>query len=339
MPRVRRRECVLPDERLSRGVRGLAQRATRSPLWRRYRIRSSSYSNYYGLVVRVNHSFSKGLLFQINYSWSHALDVCSNGCIGPFNYDTDESILSPQNPFNARANYGNADYDVRHYFSANYVWDDVIPRFSHWGPNPIFGGWTISGTWFARSGFPFTVVDTAASSTLSGFNDGGPYFGNLIGSGVGSCGEAAAGPSATPCLNAGEFSPSTSSPTSFGNQGRNAFRGPRYFNTDLAISQSFHFPRWESAKLTIGAQAFNLFNHPNFDLPVNDLSNTNPTTGFGDVTRTVNPPTSLLGVVPGRRRLDAHDTGEAASSSSRPFRYRQPKRRARCPALFLFAVI
>jgi hypothetical protein len=47
--------------------------------------------------------------------------------------------------------------------------------------------------------------------------------------------------------------------------------------------------------LTIGAQAFNLLNHPNFDLPVNDLSNTNPTTGFGDVTRTVNPPTSILG--------------------------------------------
>jgi hypothetical protein len=256
---------------------------------------SSDYSNYDGLVLRVNHSFSKGLLFQINYSWSHALDVCSNGCIEPFNYDTDESILSPQNPFNARANYGNADYDVRHYFSANYVWDDVIRRFSHWGPNPIFGGWTISGTWFARSGFPFTVVDTAASSTLSGFNDGGPYFGNLIGSGVGSCGEAAAGPSATPCLNAGEFSPSTGSPTFFGNQGRNTFRGPTYFNTDLAISKSFRFPRWERAKLTIGAQAFNLLNHPNFDLPVNDLSNTNPTTGFGDVTRTVNPPTSILG--------------------------------------------
>jgi hypothetical protein len=46
---------------------------------------SSDYSNYDGLVVRVNHSFSKGLLFQINYSWSHALDVCSNGCLEPFN--------------------------------------------------------------------------------------------------------------------------------------------------------------------------------------------------------------------------------------------------------------
>ena len=256
---------------------------------------SSSYSNYDGMVVRLNHSFSKGLLFQINYTWSHALDICSNGCLLPFSYDTITSNSMPQNPYNARANYGNADYDVRHYLSANYVWDDVIRRFSHWGPNALFGGWIVSGTWFVRSGFPLTVVDTAASGTLSGLNDGGPYYGNVIGSGVGSCGEAAAGPSARPCLNAAEFSPSTNSPTGFGNQGRNTFRGPRYFNTDLAISKSFSFPRWESAKLTVGAQAFNLLNHPNFDLPVPDLANTNPTTGFGDITRTVNPPTSLLG--------------------------------------------
>jgi hypothetical protein len=256
---------------------------------------SSNYSNYDGLVVRVNHSFSHGLLFQLNYSWSHALDVCSNGCLEQFNLDTAASILNPQNPFDARANYGNADYDVRHYFSANYVWDDVIRRFSHWGPNAVLGGWTVSGTWFVRSGFPFTVVDTAASGTLSGFNDGGPYFGNVIGTGSSSCGEAAAGPNATPCVNASEFSPSTSNPAAFGNQGRNTFRGPGYFNTDLAISKSFRFPRWESGKLTIGAQAFNLLNHPNFDLPVNDISNTNPTTGFGDITRTVNPPTSILG--------------------------------------------
>jgi|HubBroStandDraft_1064217.scaffolds.fasta_scaffold02263_7 hypothetical protein len=256
---------------------------------------SSDYSNYDGLIVRVNHSFSKGLLFQLNYSWSHALDVCSNGCLEQFGLDTAASILSPQNPLDARANYGNADYDVRHYFSANYVWDDVIRRFSHWGPNAVFGGWTISGTFFVRSGFPFTVVDTAASGTLSGYNDGGPYFGNLVGSGVGSCGEGAAGLTPTPCVNASEFSPSTSNPTAFGNQGRNTFRGPGYFNTDMAISKAFRFPRWESAKLTIGAQAFNLLNHPNFDQPVNDLANTNPTTGFGDITRTVNPPTSILG--------------------------------------------
>lgn len=256
---------------------------------------SSSYSNYDGLVVRVNHSFSKGLLFQVNYTYSHALDICSNGCLLPFSTDTVAPVLSPQNPANGKANYGNSDYDVRHYLSANYVWDDLFRRFSRWGPNVIFGGWTLSGTWFARTGLPLTVVDTAASSTLSGFNFGGPIFGTLIGSGIGSCGEAAAGPQGAPCLKTSEFAPSTGSPTGFGNEGRNLFRGPGYFDTDLGLTKSFSFPRWESARLKIGVQAYNLFNHPNFDQPVNDLANTNPATGFGHINRTVNPPTSILG--------------------------------------------
>ena len=50
-------------------------------------------------------------------------------------------------------------------------------------------------------------------------------------------------------------------------------------------------PKWESANLGIGLQFFNLFNHPNFNLPSNDI--TNPF--FGTVQATVNPPTSILG--------------------------------------------
>ena len=99
---------------------------------------SSDYSNYDGFVVRLNHSFSKGLLFQINYSWSHALDVCSNGCLesiqSRYGCEYSEPAKSVQRPHELRQR----DYDVRHYFSANYVWDECDPRFSHWGPKPHF---------------------------------------------------------------------------------------------------------------------------------------------------------------------------------------------------------
>ena len=67
------------------------------------------------------------------------------------------------------ADYGNADYDARHYFSLNYVWD--VPRF--WGPRAIFGDWTVAGTIFARSGLPLTVVDSNATSILASNNFGG----------------------------------------------------------------------------------------------------------------------------------------------------------------------
>jgi hypothetical protein len=59
----------------------------------------------------------------------------------------------------------------------------------------------------------------------------------------------------------------------------------------MTIMKYTTIPHWESAKLGIGAQFFNLFNHPNFQPPVNNINNSL----FGDVTGTVNPPTSILG--------------------------------------------
>jgi hypothetical protein len=47
----------------------------------------------------------------------------------------------------------------------------------------------------------------------------------------------------------------------------------------------------ERAKIGVGFQFFNLFNHPNFDQPLNDVSNP----AFGLIQRTVNTPTSILG--------------------------------------------
>ena len=55
-------------------------------------------------------------------------------------------------------NYGNADYDVRSYFSASYVWQTPW-KFGNKFVNGAFGGWTLSQNFFARTGLPFTVLD------------------------------------------------------------------------------------------------------------------------------------------------------------------------------------
>jgi hypothetical protein len=60
----------------------------------------------------------------------------------------------------------------------------------------------------------------------------------------------------------------------------------------MTIMKYTRIPHWETAKLGIGAQFFNLFNHPNFQSPINNVNNTG---SFGDVLGTVNPPTSILG--------------------------------------------
>lgn len=58
--------------------------------------------------------------------------------------------------------------------------------------------------------------------------------------------------------------------------------------------KNFKVPHWEVARFGVGAQFFNLFNHPNFDQPVGDISNSN----FGSIISTVNTPTSILGLIP-----------------------------------------
>jgi hypothetical protein len=257
-------------------------------------IQSIGISNYNGVTASVRRNFSHGVAFQANYTWSHALDEISNGGFLAFNLGTAPSIGNPTNPFNLRTMYGNADYDVRQYFSMNYVWDDVLRHMFQWGPNAVFKGWTLSGTIFTRSGLPFTVFDGVVSSQLAANNfvDNvagvtGIIFANVTGPTTNSsCGKQAA--VGAPCLNINGFSSPT---TGFGLQARNQFRGSTFFDTDMAVMKNFNIPHWEGAKIGAGVQFFNLFNHPNFDLPVNDITSTQ----FGNVIATVSNPTSILG--------------------------------------------
>jgi Carboxypeptidase regulatory-like domain len=279
-------------------------------------IQTSAISNYNGLSFTAQHRFGHGLQAQINYTYSHAMDEISNGGFNAFISGNSGigrvgSLLNPVNNNNLRQyNYGNADYDTRHYVSANYVYE--LPK----GPTALLKGWQLSGTLFARSGLPYTIVDTGVSGILSGLNYGGPAYANYAGS---SSHPVCGSPSSTtsgPCLASSLFpdiaggqvvnpniNPNTGAaygPIGVGqaqfnsgteNQRRNQFYGPRYFDTDMTIMKYTQIPHWETAKLGIGAQFFNLFNHPNFEGPVNDINSSN----FGSVLDTVNTPTSILG--------------------------------------------
>ncbi|HTW56970.1 MAG TPA: TonB-dependent receptor [Terriglobales bacterium] len=255
-------------------------------------------SNYNGLNLTVQHRFSRGLQGQLNYTWGHAIDEVSNGGFNPF-YDPSTgagtSILNPADDQNLREfNYGNADYDTRHSITANYVYE--IPK----GPTEFLKGWQLSGTVFWRTGFPYTVTNSGVTGELSPLGFGGPAFANYSGpsshptcSGPGPGGSQDVGPVA--CIPVGDFpdvgNAQNQLVTGTMNQTRNQFVGPRYFDTDMTIMKYTRIPHWETAKVGIGAQFFNLFNHPNFQPPINDINNGT----FGDVLGTVNPPTSILG--------------------------------------------
>jgi hypothetical protein len=249
-------------------------------------------ASYNGLTVSLQRQLAAGIAFGVNYTWSHALDDVSNGGVTnePFGIlDTNPSITAPQNPFNIRGNYGSSDYDVRHYFSATLLFNDMFRHAGlRWGPNRVFGGWTLSSNWFFRTGLPFAVVDQAALGTLLGYNYEGAIFASPLTGIPGTCTHAVS----SPCLSTSQFAPSagvTSAPTGFGTAGRNNIYGPHFFDVDIALTKSVALG--ERVNFTFGAQAFNAFNHVNFDQPVSDISNPQ----FGSSIAAVGPPTSLLG--------------------------------------------
>jgi hypothetical protein len=77
----------------------------------------------------------------------------------------------------------------------------------------------------------------------------------------------------------------------FGNERGNQIYGPSHFDTDLTLMKSFRIPKWEGAEMQVGAQAFNILNHPNFDQPVGNIDSPQ----FGYRIRTVSTPTSIFG--------------------------------------------
>ena len=272
------------------GFNGLPTTAPDSRFGRITEYQNSGYSNYNGITVGLRKRFSQGFLFNLNYSYGHALDTISNGGRLPFVANTNASETAVSNPYSVRGMYGNADYDVRHNVTGNFVWDDFVHRMIRRGPSQLLGGWTVSGTVFHRTGLPFTVID---SSVSSGFlNYSGDTFAQISGKAGSTCGKAAIDNS---CFSDTAFS----SPTGFSNQSRNQFFRPNFTNMDVSVTKNFRIK--ERLVLRIGASAYNVFNHPNFDQPDHDLNSGLVKDGgtFGQIVSTVGPPTSIFGAFVG----------------------------------------
>jgi hypothetical protein len=248
-------------------------------------LQSDATSQYHGLVVSVRHNFARSFQATGSYTWSHAFDDVTDNGFTAWGYGTAASLQYPQIPSNPHANYGDNDADVRSAFTASYVW---TPSFDAWTgrtPKLLTAGWSISGTFITRTGFPFTVIDGGTTGNLTATNYGATVFANYTGGAQPGCGN----PNQA-CLVSADFTPAT---TGFGQQKRNQFRGPGYFNSDLSLLKSTKVHLFqEGQSFVFGAGFFNVLNHPNFDQPVNNISNTGQ---FGKIISTVSPPTSVLG--------------------------------------------
>jgi Carboxypeptidase regulatory-like domain/TonB dependent receptor len=227
-------------------------------------------SNYNSLQVTARRRFSKSYTMQLAYTYSKSLDNGSSPT-------TDATTV--QNPANPFGEYGLSDFDQRHLFRLNGVWD--LPRLSNWGvARHVVGGWELSGILNHSSGVPFSVTTGSSALWLGSSTLLGPLRLNTTGTPCVGCGTRTQWTSSS--VSGGYFDPTafaTPPDGQFGNSGRNSFIGPSYFDTDLSLAKNFNPFRSEAFRIQFRADLFNLFNNVDFNNPVN----TNSSSNFGKI--------------------------------------------------------
>ena len=249
---------------------------------------NAGWSNYNGLIARFQYRFGDSFQGWFNYTWSHALDTCSNNCLLSFTGNTVTSFYYQVTPYLPGRSYGNSDYDVRHNFSASYVYNSKATWRSA-ALRHVLGGWTFAGVAYFHSGYPWSAVNSGISSSSLG-NMTNYYYVTPLAEFLG--GPHNAGGCSNPnvnCLTSSQFA-TASEQSGFGNLARNSFRGAGYFDTDLHLAKNIRLT--ERVTFSIGANFFNLLNHPDFDLPVNDVALGG---AFGQIQKTVVPSTMPYG--------------------------------------------
>jgi hypothetical protein len=227
---------------------------------------TDAQSFYNSFQVSISRQFHNGISLQAFYTLSHSIDDASSGIL----LDAVNEAAEAQNIFDRKGDRGRSGFDILHNFVASAT--SELPL----GHRRILEGWQLSGIGSFHSNAPFTPVlafDNAdiQSLLLAQRPDliGNPY--------VGSCPNGAR--AGTPAC---WFNPSAFAlppPGQFGTAARNSLRGPGYGQLDLALRKSFSLS--ERRKLTFGAEAFNVANHPNFEVPSN-TQNPLSTGGNGD---------------------------------------------------------
>jgi hypothetical protein len=266
-------------------------------------------SHYNGLQLTADKRLGHGLQVQANYTWSRCMDTVSNGGFLPFSAG---AILSPL-PGDLGRQYGPCDYDVRHNFTAQYVYQLPVKFRNHMLARAL-NGWQVSGTVFWHSGLPFSVLSAPYTANGNGIVQGsGPQYASVV-PGVplyeNNPIPGVTQPGTIQWLNPAAFVSSVDPSTGacaggdnatncqFGNLGRNALRGPDFFWSDMYLTRWFQLT--ERLKLRLDGQFFNVFNHPNFGLPnvvyAGIPGKPSTQTGFGALSYPTSPPTGLLGV-------------------------------------------
>lgn len=234
-------------------------------------------SDYHAMQLQFERRLSRGLQALASYTWAHAIDEIS-----------DEQLTTGSINNVVR---GNADFDIRHNFSAAVTYQIPAPG-KHSFIKALMGRWATDVIARAQSAAPFSIssgteVDELGRSVQRRVNltEGIPIYIDDPSAPGGRRLNNAVDPARPGCR--GPFCPAPAGRQ--GSLGRNSLRGFPLHQIDFALRRQFNLT--DRVHLQIRAEAFNLFNHPNFAIPDNNITSTQ----FGRSTRTLGTSLSTQG--------------------------------------------
>jgi hypothetical protein len=235
--------------------------------------RTIGKADYNALQVTFDRHFTKGLGYQVSYTWSKAMD---DACTGLYAIEG----CSIQDPYHINRDRSVSAIDLTHMLSVAMIYEDPFgkgKRFSTGKPvlDYIIGNWQLNNIFYARSGQPYslTVGSDIANTGV------GSVRANLVGD-----------PNAVQRTSAHWFNTSAFAVPAlytFGNVGRDSMRSAPYWNLDSSLFRVI--PIRENIRLEFRVEAFNLFNTVIYGLPDSGLLDSN----FGGVFGTANIPREI----------------------------------------------
>jgi hypothetical protein len=233
-------------------------------------VTSLGYSRYNGMWVTLNQRFSHGLQLNGSYTLSKSMDTNSQNSQG----------VVVQDSTNIAGDYALSDFDARHRYVLNAIWD--LP----FKGNRLVEGWQIGVITQGQTGNPITILtalnftgnanirpDVLGDVAIVGTTN--QWMSNTV------CNPTVAAGLAGSCTSTSVFALPVAGGNHLGNLPRNAVIGPGFYNTDLSIIKK---TKIGGATVEFRAEAFDVFNHPNLGQPGRIA--TVGSTSFGVITNT-----------------------------------------------------
>src|SRR3989454_2713268 len=239
---------------------------------------NGGHSEYNSLQLSAQKRFSRRYQLQASYTLAKSMDNLQ----AQLNADVNNASVYPQDPYDRDIDWARSDFDVRHVFQANFVWD--LPGRDG---SMLLGGWQFNGIVTLRSGVPFTPALGGTNWSRSG-NTSGEDRPNLR-PGVDPNALIIGDPDHYFDTSAFVLGPQGF----FGNAGRNILTGPSYAMTSVSLVKNTRIGALGGGgQLQLRLEVFNLLNRPNFATPDRTVfaaaaASEAPLATAGRITRTI----------------------------------------------------